>query len=231
MNLKINGTEYPLIAAYATGTGAEFQFRNAFLISVEMDWQTAHELFVDGVNWSTVAGNTETDRSDYCVAGKITDHRNGRIDVLMGQKTAEEKLRDETEAESERILPILRRVLPSLDDEEALSMAAYFPEWDSGKSVIEGERLLRNGELWRARQSHTTQAGWEPENAPTLWERVALPSEAGTQDDPIAYTPGMELEEGKYYSEDGVLYLCIRDTGVPVYNPLSALVGIYVEVA
>ena len=41
----------------------------------------------------------------------------------------------------------------------------------------------------------------------------------------------MELENGKYYSQDGVTYLCTRDTGIPVYNPLKDLVGIYVEVA
>lgn len=41
----------------------------------------------------------------------------------------------------------------------------------------------------------------------------------------------MELEEEKYYSQDGVTYLCTRDTGIPVYNPLADLVGIYVEVA
>ena len=41
----------------------------------------------------------------------------------------------------------------------------------------------------------------------------------------------MELEEGKYYSQDGVTYLCTRDTGIPVYNALKDLVGIYVEAA
>ena len=29
---------------------------------------------------------------------------------------------------------------------------------------------------------------------------------------------------------DGVTYLCNRDTVNPVYNPLSELVGIYVEI-
>lgn len=40
----------------------------------------------------------------------------------------------------------------------------------------------------------------------------------------------MSLYNGKYYSQDGVTYLCNRDTGNPVYNKLSELVGIYVEV-
>ena len=39
----------------------------------------------------------------------------------------------------------------------------------------------------------------------------------------------MALESGKYYIQDYTIYLCTRDTGNPVYNALSELVGIYVE--
>lgn len=41
----------------------------------------------------------------------------------------------------------------------------------------------------------------------------------------------MELLEGKYYTQGGVVYRCTRDTGQAVYQDLSALVGIYVEIA
>ena len=41
----------------------------------------------------------------------------------------------------------------------------------------------------------------------------------------------MALEAGLYYTQGGVVYLCNRDTGQPVYNALDELVGIYVEVA
>ena len=40
----------------------------------------------------------------------------------------------------------------------------------------------------------------------------------------------MELIEGKYYSQNGVVYLCTRSTGQAVYHNLSDLVGIYVQV-
>ena len=39
----------------------------------------------------------------------------------------------------------------------------------------------------------------------------------------------MALVSGKYYSQDGVVYLCTRDTVNPVYNPLRELVGLYVK--
>lgn len=52
---------------------------------------------------------------------------------------------------------------------------------------------------------------------------------AGTQEDPIPYAGNMALENGKYYSQDGVIYLCNRDTEIPVYQDLKDLVGLYVE--
>jgi hypothetical protein len=51
----------------------------------------------------------------------------------------------------------------------------------------------------------------------------------GSLENPIPYEGNMALEEGKYYQQSGVVYLCTRDTGVPVYNALKDLVGIYVE--
>lgn len=53
----------------------------------------------------------------------------------------------------------------------------------------------------------------------------------GTQYDPIHYDGNMTLESGKYYIQDYVIYQCTRDTGIPVFNPLAELVGIYVEIA
>ena len=37
------------------------------------------------------------------------------------------------------------------------------------------------------------------------------------------------LKSGLYYVQSGVVYLCTRDTGSPVYNTLAELAGIYVE--
>jgi hypothetical protein len=53
----------------------------------------------------------------------------------------------------------------------------------------------------------------------------------GSEYDPIPYEGNMVLENGKYYMQDDVIYLCTRDTGNPVYNALADLVGLYVEIA
>lgn len=62
------------------------------------------------------------------------------------------------------------------------------------------------------------------------WPQAPDGAHAGTADDPIPYEGNMALENGKYYSQDGVVYRCTRDTGNPVFHALSELVGLYVEV-
>ena len=62
--------------------------------------------------------------------------------------------------------------------------------------------------------------GWEPENVPALWEEI-FETNDGSRYDPIPYNVNIAL---------GMTYLCNRDTVNPVYNPLSELVGIYVEI-
>ena len=107
--VKINGTLYP---ATISGKMAdkEWDNRESKAITLEMDYETAIALFVDGLAWSIVQQDevpvldengeqtgteireTEWDNSDYDVAGSITDHRNGTITAKMGKITDSEAL-------------------------------------------------------------------------------------------------------------------------------------------
>ena len=56
--------------------------------------------FVDGASYvlrvpAEDGGFEDYDKSDYCVAGDIVDHRDGRVTVYMGQKTEGETLAEE----------------------------------------------------------------------------------------------------------------------------------------
>ena len=116
----------------------------------------------------------------------------------------------------------------NVDDNTALRMTTFYPEWAENTEYTIGYKVQRGGKLWRCIQAHTSQAGWEPENAASLWTEICE-SHAGTLEDPIPYNGNMALKSGKYYSQDGKVYRCTRDTGNPVYNALSELVGLYVE--
>ena len=118
----------------------------------------------------------------------------------------------------------------SVDDNTALRMLPFYPEWAAGTTYTVGYKVKRNGRLWRVLQAHTSQVGWEPENAASLWEQINE-THAGTIDDPIPYSGNMALTAGLYYMQDWVIYLCTRDTGNPVYHALDELVGLYVEKA
>lgn len=115
-----------------------------------------------------------------------------------------------------------------VDDGTALRMREFYPEWAAGVSYTEGFKVRRGDGLWRCRQAHTSQVGWEPEAVASLWEQVCETHD-GTLHDPIPYSGSMALEEGKHYHQEFVIYRCVRSTGAPVYHALSELVGIYVE--
>jgi hypothetical protein len=41
----------------------------------------------------------------------------------------------------------------------------------------------------------------------------------------------MEIFNGKYYIQNDIKYLCNRDSGTALSHDLSALIGLYVELA
>lgn len=117
-----------------------------------------------------------------------------------------------------------------VDDQTALRMVAFYPDWTAGTSYAAGDRLVYNGDLYKVLQAHTAQGTWLPgTGTESLYTRIDEQHD-GTKYDPIPYSGNMALESGKYYIQDYVIYRCARDTINPVYNALSELVGLYVEV-
>ena len=129
---------------------------------------------------------------------------------------------------------LIEKASESLDDESALGGIELFPEWKVGKlyEVIDGvkPRFRYDGKLYRVEQTHTSQADWLPDSTPALYSEIARPGQGDTPDNPIPYNNNMELHLGKYYSQSGVVYVCIRDSLIPLYNNLADLVGLYVQV-
>lgn len=125
---------------------------------------------------------------------------------------------------------LIEKASASLSDEDALTGVELFKRWVAGIWVERYERLEYKGRLYRVEQDHTTQAQYTPDITPALYSEVGKPGQGDTPDNPIPYNNNMELVKDKYYSQNDVTYICIRDTGIPVYNNLADLVGLYVEV-
>ena len=159
----------------------------------------------------------------------MTSKEIAEMEELRLRYEAEEKHRPLTSEEVTAML--IRQQINTLavDDQTALRMTEFYPEWTSGQGYTAAYKVRYGGNLWRCMQAHTAQSGWEPSTATaSLWEQICE-SHDGTLADPIPYSGNMALENGKYYTQDGATYLCTRDTGKPVYNALSDLVGIYVD--
>lgn len=108
----IHEVEYP---AEISGVlqNPKWDRRDTKAITLEMTHAQAVSLFVDGLAWGIKQVNTypvfddkgqptgetktETqtfDNSDYCVAGSITDNRDGTVTCMMGKKTDLEILQE-----------------------------------------------------------------------------------------------------------------------------------------
>ena len=118
----------------------------------------------------------------------------------------------------------------SLTDEQSLEVKYLYPNWETltDKEVDVDFKFLYGDTLYKVLQKHTISKAWIPgQGTESLYTEINE-THAGTKEDPIPYNNNMELELGKYYTQNGVLYMCHRDSEIPVYNNLADLVGIYV---
>ena len=122
----------------------------------------------------------------------------------------------------------------AITDEQALLVKSLYPTWEDlvaqNKTVESGYRFICDGKLYKTLQpSYTFLEIYKPGIGTESLFTVINETNAGTLEDPIPYEGNMELFNGKYYSQNGVIYKCIRDSGQPLYHALSDLIGLYVE--
>ena len=134
-----------------------------------------------------------------------------------------------------RARPLMEKAAQSLSDAEALQIKTLYPKWEKlvelgSVEAPAGFRFYHGDALYKCVNPNPAfQADWVPGvGTESLYVRIDE-THAGTLEDPIPYEGNMELTAGLYYSQDGVVYLCNRGTGAPVYHALKDLVGLYVE--
>lgn len=162
-----------------------------------------------------------------------------RTEIYTGQIYGVMMYKQETlpEAQSQMVqaaVLVAQMQAQELDDAQALTVKAIYPQWQEiiGQTVKLGYKFLHNDVLYKTIQDNLLiQDQWIPGKGTESLYAVINETNAGTQEDPIPYAGNMALENGKYYSQDGVIYLCNRDTEIPVYQDLKELVGLYVTVA
>lgn len=236
--VKVNNTEYP---ATVNGNPKDRTWgdRDIKTITLTMTTTEAAALLPDNTPWSIVQRETvdkldndgnptgeteevvnEWDNSVYSLSGAITDHRDGTVSIKMGKPTETENAKATvtalagapvTYARAVELRPIIEQAAVSLSDGEAATVPELITAWAYPVAYAEGDRRSYGGRVYKCRQAHTSQEGWKPSATPALWVVIDV-THAGTQDDPIPASRGMEYEYGKYYldGEDGKTYKCER---------------------
>ena len=129
--------------------------------------------------------------------------------------------------DARKLRPIIEQAMQAVDDNTALKAVELYPHWESGVAYTAEFKVQYGGRLYRVKQAHTSQSDWSPDIAVTLFAEINE-TNTGTLDDPIPYNGNMKLETGKYYSQDGVVYICTRD--IEATHALKDLVGHFVEI-
>ena len=103
--------------------------------------------------------------------------------------------------------------LRSISDGAALKMPEVFPYWNgNSKEYVKDDKVLYNDVLYKVLQNHTSQEGWTPTSAPSLFAKV-LTSEGEILDweQPDSTNPYMKGDKVKY---NGKIYESVIDNNV-----------------
>ena len=142
---------------------------------------------------------------------------------------AYERRRPLTEAEVSRMIITEQINTLTVDDQTALRMREYYPDFDAlvkrKFTAKDSEYKFRYGDtLYKTAQPNISFVAHYPPGVGTesMFTRIDETHD-GTLDDPTPYSGNMELEQGKYYMQDGVIYYCKYGSGIPVHETLAAL--------
>lgn len=109
--------------------------------------------------------------------------------------------------------------LRSISDGAALKIPEVFPHWSgnskrsgNSKKYVKDDKVLYNGVLYKVLQNHTSQEGWTPTSAPSLFAKV-LTSEGEILDweQPSSTNPYMKGDKVKF---NGKIYESVIDNNV-----------------
>ena len=105
-------------------------------------------------------------------------------------------------------------VTTSLTEEEAIAATCMYPHW-SGDSIayVKGQRVQYDGTLYTVLQAHTSQAGWKPTAAPSLFAKVLIPdpSVVPEWEQPDSTNPYMKGDKVKH---NGKTWVSLVDNNV-----------------
>ena len=80
-----------------------------------------------------------------------------------------------TREEAQKIIEAIVTLRESANDTDALNAVALYPAWREGVEYKTVQRVRHEGTLYKVLQDHTSQAGWTPDAAQSLFAKVLIP--------------------------------------------------------
>ena len=241
--VSVNGQKIDA-TIYGHTRDMDWDNRESKAIKVAMTYDQTKALFVDDVLWSIVQeydpirqtdGSTVTpepvtyDNSDFCIAGPITDNRDGTVTVKMGKPLPGETLeilagkpiRSVTQAKTMRQQVECTYQAATMTTDERIANRFMAAAWVKGKHTV-GEVYCTTPDcIWKCRQDYDNKIfpGIVPEDP--SWYTFNIPLHGTTPETALPFVAPKEAESrykaGEYMIwTDSKIYKCIQDTS---YNP------------
>lgn len=113
---------------------------------------------------------------------------NGKLIEMTEAEIAEEKQKIQLAKVEEKSRPLTAEEVTSMlikqnintlevDDNTALRMTEFYPEWAAGQAYTAGFKVQYGGTLYKCLTAHTSQDAWTPDTAPSIWAKVLIPDE------------------------------------------------------
>lgn len=113
-------------------------------------------------------------------------YMNGEYIVMTAEEIAAMEAESARYEAAERTRPLTAEEVTALlirqqintltvDDNTALRMVEYYPEWTTDTDYATGFKVQYGGKLYKCLTAHASQADWTPDAAPSLWAKVLIP--------------------------------------------------------
>ena len=82
-----------------------------------------------------------------------------------------------TREQARQLRTLLESETEGMADDKIAGFPAFVEKWKPGKDYKAGKRLAHDGTVYKVLQDHTSQEGWEPDKAPSLFAKVLIPTD------------------------------------------------------
>lgn len=121
------------------------------------------------------------------------------------------------EAVAEAAIELAHITAKTIGDADALKVPALYPSWEAGTPYEAGDRVVHGDALYRALQSHTSQADWAPDAAHSLFARVLTEGPGGEPDTPPEWVQPDSVNpyaKGDRVTHQGAVWVSLVDGNV-----------------